>query len=76
MAPKKTAKQILNSSFMSFGRINDKRDCEDYAVIVKELDEREEFAQALNVLKRYINIDNIEMNENDRKVVKKAYAKL
>lgn len=73
---KKTAKQILNSSFMSFGRINDKRDCEDYAIVVAELDEREEFMQTLKILKRYINIDKLEMNENDRKVVEKTYAKL
>ena len=76
MAQKKTARQILISSFMSFGRIHDKKDCEDYGIIVKELDEREEFAQALKVIRRYINLDKIEMNESDRKVVNKAYAKL
>ena len=73
---KKTAKQILNSSFISFGRINDRKDCEDYNTIVNELDEREEFFQALKVLKRYINLEKIEMNESDRKVVTKAYDKI
>lgn len=76
MAVKKSAKQILINSFMSFGRLNDRKDCEDYSVIVKELDEKEEFAQTLKILKRYINIDKLEMNEADRKVVENSYAKL
>ena len=73
---KKTAKQILNSSFMSFGRINDRKDLEDYNLIITEIDEREEFFNALKIIKRYIDIDKLEMNDSDRKVVKKAYDKI
>ena len=73
---KKNAKQILNSSFMSYGRINNRQDCEDYNIVISELDEREEFLETLKILKRNVNLDKIEMSTEDRKVVEKTYAKI
>lgn len=71
-----SSKKALNELFVSMGRSAGKDDYYKYTLVVNDLNKVEDLTKLAQIVKRYVNFEDIEMSDNDSKEVKRIYAKL
>ena len=70
------SKKALNDLFMSMGRSASKDDYNKYTLVVNDLNKVEDLTKLAQIVKRYINFEELEMSDYDSKEVERIYAKL
>lgn len=70
------SKKALNDLFMSMGRSASKDDYNKYTLVVNDLNKVEDLTKLAQIVKRYVNFEDLEMSDYDSKEVKRIYAKL
>lgn len=71
-----SSKKALNDLFVSMGRSASKDDYNKYTLVANDLNKVEDLTKLAQIVKRYVEFEDIEMSEYDAKEVKRIYAKL